>query len=104
MVLATAHPRHPAKFDNAVKMALEEEKGFDFEDVLPEQIIGLVDLPRRVMHAQKSGGLEGIRKLIVKEVEKESNDTSSDPYLFQTPCNRQEFEKQGWRTVKHNTT
>ena len=48
-------------------MVLEEEKGFESKDVLPEQFIGLEDLPRRVMHAQRSGGLEGIRKLIVKE-------------------------------------
>lgn len=67
VALATAHP---AKFSNAVEMALKEEKAFRFKDVLPEQFIGLEDLPRRVIHVQKSGGLEGIRKLIVEEVER----------------------------------
>ena len=55
------------------------------------------------MHAQKSGGLEGIRKLSVKEVEKESDKTYLDPYFFQKSCNGQEF-KHEWRTVKHTTT
>ena len=76
VALATAHP---AKFGNAVEMALREEKGFQFKDVLPEQFVGLEDLPRRVTHVQKSGGLEGIRNLIVKEVEKELNRTYSHP-------------------------
>ena len=90
VALATAHP---AKFRNAVEMALKEEKAFQFKDVLPEQFIGLEDLPRRVIHVQKSGGLESIRKLIVKEVEKELNRNYSDPYFFQTPYNEHEFEK-----------
>lgn len=72
VALATAHP---AKFSNAVEVALKEEKAFRFKDVLPEQFIGLEDLPRRVIYVQKSGRLEGIRKLIVKEVEKDLNRT-----------------------------
>lgn len=90
VALATAHP---AKFSNAVEMALKEEKAFRFKDVLPEQFIGLEDLPRRVIHVQKSGGLEGIRKLIVKEVEKDLNRRQSDPYFFQTPYNGHVLEK-----------
>lgn len=74
-------------------MALEDEKGFQFKDVLPEQFIRLEDLPRRVMHVQNSSGLEGIRKLIVKEVEEELNTTYSDPYFFQAPYHGHDFEK-----------
>lgn len=65
VALATAHP---AKFNNAVEMALAEEQGFQFKDVLPPQFIGLEDLPRRLTHVQKSGGLDGLRKLIVDAV------------------------------------
>ncbi|KAI9742272.1 MAG: threonine synthase [Claussenomyces sp. TS43310] len=68
VALSTAHP---AKFSHAVEMALEKEKGFQFDDVLPSQFVGLKDLPRRLVHVQKRSGLASIRKLIVDEVEKE---------------------------------
>ncbi|KAI4141989.1 MAG: hypothetical protein L6R39_005124, partial [Caloplaca ligustica] len=68
VTLATAHP---AKFSSAVEMALKEEDGFRFEDVLPSDFIGLEDLPRRLVHVQKSGGLDDLRKLIVEQVTKE---------------------------------
>ena len=90
VALATAHP---AKFRSAVEMALKKEKAFQFKDVLPEQFIGLEDLPRNVIYVQKSGGLEGIRKLIVNEVGKELNRTHPDPCFFHTPYNGHEFEK-----------
>ena len=66
--LATAHP---AKFSRAVEMALGEEEGFHFKDVLPPQFVGLEDLPRRVTHVKKSDGLDGVRRVIVEEVRKE---------------------------------
>ncbi|KAL8724187.1 MAG: hypothetical protein Q9181_006935 [Wetmoreana brouardii] len=44
VALATAHP---AKFSHAVELALREDKGFQFKDVLPPQFVGLEDLPRR---------------------------------------------------------
>ncbi|KAF2238399.1 tryptophan synthase beta subunit-like PLP-dependent enzyme [Viridothelium virens] len=68
VALSTAHP---AKFSHAVELALKEEKEFQFKDILPPQFVGLEDLPRRITHAQKSGGLEGVRKIIMDEVEKE---------------------------------
>lgn len=68
VALATAHP---AKFSHAVGMALEKEKGFKFDDVLPQEFKGLNDLPRRLLHVQKQGGLEGIRSIIMDEVKKE---------------------------------
>ena len=68
VALATAHP---AKFSNAVEMALKDEQGFQFKDVLPPQFLGLEELPRRFLHVQKSGGLAGIRKILIDEVKKE---------------------------------
>lgn len=66
--LATAHP---AKFSNAVELALKEVKGFDFNKALPEQFVGLEELPRRVTDVSKTEGLGGLRKLIIREVELE---------------------------------
>ncbi|KAL8674085.1 MAG: hypothetical protein Q9168_001520 [Polycauliona sp. 1 TL-2023] len=68
VALATAHP---AKFAKAVEMALVEEKNFRFEEILPKQFVGMVDRPKRLRYVQKSDGLEGLRKLIVDEVERE---------------------------------
>lgn len=67
VALATAHP---AKFSSAVEMALADADGFHFKDILPPQFVGLEDLPRRLKHVQKSGGLDGLRKVIVDEVKK----------------------------------
>lgn len=68
VVLGTALP---AKFSRAVERALAEEKGFQFKEVFPPQFFGLKDLPRRVAYVHKSGGLDGLTKLIVDEVDKE---------------------------------
>ena len=66
--LATAHP---AKFANAVEMALQGESGYDFRDVLPEQFVGLDSRERKVLKVAGSEGLEGVRGIIVREVERE---------------------------------
>ena len=68
VALATAHP---AKFAKAVEMALVEEKGFRFRDILPMQFLGLEERPRRVRYVRRSEGFEALRKLIVSEVDKE---------------------------------
>lgn len=68
VALSTAHP---AKFSRAVEMALADLKGFEFRDILPPQFVGLEDLPRRQIHVQKSDNLDGIRKILIDEVEKE---------------------------------
>ncbi len=68
VALSTAHP---AKFSHAVELALVNEKGFQFKDILPPQFIGLEYLPRRHMYIQKSGGLDGIRKVLMDEVKRE---------------------------------
>lgn len=60
VTLATAHP---AKFANAVDMALKETEGYDFErDVLPEEFRGLDKLPKRVEIVQGRG--EGRAKVM----------------------------------------
>ena len=58
-------------------MALAEEKEFHFKDILPSQFVGLESLPRRVIHVQRSSGLDGVRKIVMNEVEKELNGTLS---------------------------
>lgn len=68
VALATAHP---AKFAKAVEMALAEEKGFHFKDVLPDQFVGIEEKSRRLRFVMRSEGLKGLRNLIVDEVDKE---------------------------------
>ena len=68
VALSTAHP---AKFSHAVEMALVNEKGFQFKDILPPQFIGLEYLPRRQICIQKSGGLDGNRKVLMEEVKRD---------------------------------
>ncbi|KAI9718705.1 MAG: hypothetical protein M1812_003879 [Candelaria pacifica] len=65
IALATAHP---AKFAAAVEKALQAEEDFKFEDLLPEQFIGLDKLPRRKLLVKKEDGIEGLRELIRKIV------------------------------------
>jgi threonine synthase len=66
--LATAHP---AKFANAVDLALHDEPGFSFDSVLPEEFIGLESKVKRVIDVPKTAGWEGVRSIIEKEVEAE---------------------------------
>jgi threonine synthase len=73
VALSTAHP---AKFSKAVELALSHIKDFEFSDVLPEEFIGMENLPRKVIHVRKSDGLAGLRTLIIKEVATEFADSS----------------------------
>ncbi|KAF2735466.1 tryptophan synthase beta subunit-like PLP-dependent enzyme [Polyplosphaeria fusca] len=68
--LATAHP---AKFSNAVETALQGEKGYSWHDVLPKEMQGLEDKPRRVSYVKKAEGWQGVRTVVVAEVEAELN-------------------------------
>ena len=68
VALATAHP---AKFSSAVELALKDEKDFRFEALLPQEFVGMDQLPKRITHVKRSGGLEGIRELIVDRVRNE---------------------------------
>lgn len=66
--LATAHP---AKFANAVDLALKDEEGFSFSTVLPEEFVGLEQKERRVTAVPRGAGWEGVRKIVEDEVEAE---------------------------------
>lgn len=66
--LSTAHP---AKFANAVDVALKGESGFSFESVLPQEFVGLEQKERRVRNVPRGTGWEGIRAIIEQEVEAE---------------------------------
>lgn len=66
--LATAHP---AKFANAVDLALKEEQGFTFATVLPTEFVGLEEKEKRVRFVEKSAVWEGVRDIVVEEVEAE---------------------------------
>ncbi|KAF2165953.1 hypothetical protein M409DRAFT_66889 [Zasmidium cellare ATCC 36951] len=64
--LATAHP---AKFSHAVELALKEQPGFSFETVLPDQFVGLENLPKRITNSKADW--KQVREIVVKEVEDE---------------------------------
>jgi len=66
--LSTAHP---AKFANAVDVALKGEQGFSFDSVLPQEFVGLEQKERRVRVVPKGAGWEGVRKIVEEEVEAE---------------------------------
>ncbi len=66
IALATAHP---AKFSNAVELALKDVQGFSFESVLPEQFQGLLDMEKRVIGT--SADWKAVREIVMKEVEDE---------------------------------
>jgi len=66
--LATAHP---AKFANAVDLALKNEEGFSFNTVLPKEFVGLEQKEKRVTLVPKGAGWEGVRKIVEDEVEAE---------------------------------
>ncbi|RUS23988.1 tryptophan synthase beta subunit-like PLP-dependent enzyme, partial [Jimgerdemannia flammicorona] len=61
--LATAHP---AKFASAVEVALAEQPGFQFEDVLPPEFVGLLERERRVVNVRKAE-----EALVIEVVERE---------------------------------
>ncbi|KAL8788150.1 MAG: hypothetical protein Q9195_007458 [Heterodermia aff. obscurata] len=65
IALATAHP---AKFASAVEKALSAEQDFKFEALLPEQFIGIEDLPKRKTMVKKSDGIEGLRAFIRENI------------------------------------
>jgi threonine synthase len=68
ITLATAHP---AKFAKAVDVALRDEEGFDFADVLPKEFVGMDQREKRVRKVDPGTGIEGIREIISEEVRRE---------------------------------
>jgi len=63
--LATAHP---AKFVHAVDLALKGQKGYAFEDVLPEVFKGFEGLERRVVGIRGEDLMGQVRRLIERTV------------------------------------
>ena len=66
--LSTAHP---AKFADAVDLALKGEEGYSFSEVLPEEFIGLTEKESRVTPVPSGVGWEGVRSIVKEEVEQE---------------------------------
>lgn len=66
--LATAHP---AKFANAVDLALKEHPGFSFDTVLPEEFVGLEQKEKRLTTVPREAGWEGVRAIVEEQVETE---------------------------------
>ena len=66
--LATAHP---AKFSNAVDLALRGEDDYDFGVVIPQEFVGLEDKEKRVTHVPVGAGWEGVREIVKTEVDQE---------------------------------
>lgn len=73
IVLSTAHP---AKFAEAVTSSLESSgASFNFErDVLPKEMIGLLEKERRVIHVKPQGrpGVEGLVAATKQVIEKQA--------------------------------
>ena len=66
IALATAHP---AKFSHAVELALKDEPDFSFESVLPEQFVGMEDLPKRVTSCKADW--KSVKEIVIKGVGEE---------------------------------
>lgn len=68
IALATAHP---AKFADAVILALKDEKSFSFDSILPEEFFGLMEKEKRLRTVPKDASLEDVRAIIQEEVQME---------------------------------
>jgi threonine synthase len=72
--LATAHP---AKFSEAVNLALKDEDGFDFEKrVLPPELARLAQMEKSVTTVENSW--EAVREIVKKQVAEDMRDNSGD--------------------------
>lgn len=66
--LSTAHP---AKFSEAVDMAIDGEKGYSFDALLPPEFVGLRDKESRVIPVGTGEGWPAVRKIINETVAKQ---------------------------------
>ncbi|RFU34044.1 hypothetical protein B7463_g2315, partial [Scytalidium lignicola] len=67
---------HPAKFSEAVKLALKDEHDFEFEkSVLPAELARLVQMEKRVITVENSW--ETVRE-IIKKISKEKRNKSNN--------------------------
>lgn len=63
---------HPAKFSEAVKLALKNESNFDFEKtVLPLELSRLTDIEKRVLTVENSW--ETVRDIVKEQVAQDMN-------------------------------
>ncbi|KAK2784885.1 threonine synthase [Onygenales sp. PD_12] len=63
--LSTAHP---AKFAHAVDLALNGQEGYQFDDVLPPEFIGLEKKERRVIDVPAGQGWQAVKKIVDEKV------------------------------------
>lgn len=68
ITLSTAHP---AKFASAVDLALRDQDGYSFEEILPEEFIGLEQRESRVTSVPQGAGWEGVREIVKTMIEAE---------------------------------
>lgn len=66
--LSTAHP---AKFASAVDLALRGQDGYDFNEVLPQEFVGLEQRESRSTPVPAGAGWQGVRTIVKSEVEQE---------------------------------
>ncbi|OJJ48657.1 hypothetical protein ASPZODRAFT_130764 [Penicilliopsis zonata CBS 506.65] len=66
--LSTAHP---AKFASAVDLALRDEDGYSFPEVLPQEFVGLEQRESRVTPVSGNVSWEVVREIVKAEVEQE---------------------------------
>lgn len=67
--LSTAHP---AKFGSAVDLALRGQDGYSFDEILPQEFIGLEQRESRVTSVPHGAGWEGVREIVKTKVEQEA--------------------------------
>jgi threonine synthase len=68
---------HPAKFSQAVKLALKDEHGFEFEkSVLPPELARLAQMEKRVITVENSW--ETVREIIKRQISKDRRNKSSN--------------------------
>jgi threonine synthase len=68
IALSTAHP---AKFSEAVELALKNERSFQFKDIFPEEFQGLEKLEKRFVRVTDVS-LESVKKIILDDVKRET--------------------------------
>lgn len=66
--LSTAHP---AKFVSSVDLALRDQDGYNFEEVLPEELVGIEQRESRSTPVPAGSGWQGVRELVKAEVDQE---------------------------------
>ena len=66
--LSTAHP---AKFVSSVDLALRDQSGYDFAEVLPPELVGIEERESRITPVGAGAGWQGVREVVKAEVDQE---------------------------------